>query len=131
MLAAIVARFAIFQAVPTWVWKMVAVLAILMSVFLYGYTKGKGVERARCEAAAQRAQEAANTQDREADRQVQEQDQQTVTVLTQQKAKDDEVIRQLEAKLAAAAKKKDAAGNPCVYDRSNADPDDPPRRVRP
>lgn len=119
---------AFFRAVPAWAWKWLAVGLVLIVVFFYGYNKGKGVERARCEERARIAQEAANTQDSTADKEVRDQERMIVQSLTQQKKADDARISQLQEQL----NKRLPAGkpDPCLYDKSTADPDDPPSRVR-
>lgn len=119
---------AFLKVVPSWAWKLIAVFLVLLVVFLYGYNKGKGVERARCEERARIAQEAANTQDTTADKEVRDQERMIVQSLTQQKKVDDARIAELQTQL----QKRVPAGktDPCLYDKSNADPDDPPSRVR-
>jgi|KBSSwiStaDraftv2_1062776.scaffolds.fasta_scaffold113353_3 hypothetical protein len=114
--------------VPTWMWKYISIGLVIGVVFLYGYNKGKGVERARCEAAAKIAQNAADAQDLQAEREGRQQDLQITDALTQQKKVDDAKIAALEKQLSQPRPK--GAGNPCVYDKSTADPDDAPRRLR-
>jgi hypothetical protein len=101
-------------------------LAIGM-IFLAGDIRGKRVARAECEAAAQKAQRAADDQDLHAEREGRKQDLEITETLTQQNKVDNEKIKALEAQL---AKRAGGKSDPCLYDKSTADPDDPPRRVR-
>lgn len=119
---------AVIGRVPSFLWKYLAVALAIGVVFLYGYNKGKGVERERCEAAAKIAQTAADTQDAQAARDGLAQEKQVNEALTQQKKVDDERIANLEKELSKPRPK--GASAPCVYDKSTADPDDAPRRVR-
>lgn len=116
---------AFYSAVPSWAKKLVAGGLILLAIFFAGEMRGKRVARAECEAQARRAQTAADQQDKQADVEVREQEKQLVEALTQQKKVDDAVISKLQLDLAKRPK-----SAPCLYDKSNSDPDDPPARVR-
>lgn len=113
------------KVIPSWAWKFIAIIVAILAIYLYGYSKGKQVELARCETAARAAQKAADAQDLQAEREGRAQDQQITETLTNQKKVDDAKIEELKKQL--ANRKSTAA---CLYDKSNADPDDPPRRVR-
>jgi len=112
----------VFAMIPDWLKKLLGVLIVLAIVFAAGNVRGKRIAREECEAAARRAQTAADKQDRQAGVEVQQQDDQVNTYLTQQKKADDDKIAALEKQL---------KGSKCLYDKSTADPDDSPRRVRP
>lgn len=117
---------AFFRAVPAWAWKYGAIALAIFAVYFYGYNKGKVVEKERCEQAARAAQKAADAQDLQAEREGRQQDLEINEALTQQKKVDDDRIAQLQKQL---ANRKPTAE--CLYDKDNADPDDPPaRRVR-
>ncbi len=114
---------AFLKAVPSWAWKFIATLVAILAIYLYGYTKGKHVAEERCETAARAAQKAADAQDLQAEREGRAQDLQVTKSLEDQKKVDDANIELLKKQLAAKGK-----GLPCLYDKSNADPDDAPTR---
>lgn len=116
---------AFLKAIPAWAWKFIAVLVAILAIYLYGYTKGKHVAEVRCETAARAAQKAADAQDLQAEREGRAQDLEITEALTNQKKVDDARIKALEKDL--ANRKPGAA---CLYDKSNADPDNPPSRMR-
>lgn len=107
-----------FKAIPAWLWKYIAIAAAILFIFFYGEQRGKRIARAQCEAAAQRAQKAANDQDLQAEREGREQDVQITDELVRQKKVDDDIIENLRKELARRP-----AGAACIYDKSNADPD--------
>ena len=112
----------IISIVPTFVWKWLAVLLIALCIFFYGQIKGKQQEHAKCEAAAVRAQTAANDQDLQAEKEGRAQDLEVTNSLIQQKKVDDAAIETLKAQLA----KRPTGAKGCFYDKSNADPDAQP-----
>lgn len=113
-----------FNAIPDWLKKLIATLLIGLAVFTAGDIRGKRVARAECEAAAKRAQVAADKQDLQAEREGRAQDLEITNALTQQKKVDDDTIANLQKQLAAQP------GSKCVYDKSTADPDAEPRSMR-
>ena len=98
------------KVIPAWAWKFIAVIVAILSIYLYGYTKGKQVERVRCETAARAAQKAADAQDVKAA--VEQRDQATsiAAQLQDQKAKDDLTIEHLKTTLAGKP-----LNAPCYY----------------
>lgn len=116
---------AFLKAVPSWAWKFIAIIVGILAIYSYGYVKGKSVEKEKCETAARAAQRAADAQDLQAEREGRAQDLEITEALTNQKKVDDANIEKLQKQL--ANRKSTAA---CLYDKSNADPDDPPARVR-
>lgn len=126
----LLAKFGFLRLVPSWLWKWIAIGLVLLVVFFYGFNKGSQHARAQCEAQAKRAQNAADAQDLAAERAGREQDLQITEALTQQKKVDDENIAKLQQQLAARVPK--GKTDPCLYDKSTADPDDdaPPSRLR-
>lgn len=110
-----------FGMIPDWLKKVLAVLIVLAIVFVAGNVRGKRIAREECEAAARRAQTAADSQDKQAGREIQQQDDQVTTFLTQQKKDDDAKIAKLEAQVRGK----------CLYDKSTADPVEQPHRMRP
>lgn len=106
--------------VPAFVWKCLALVVIGLCLFFYGEIKGERVEHAKCEAAAAAAQTAANDQDLQAEKDAHANDLEIVNNLKMQKQVDDAAIDTLKIQLA-----KRPAGSKCIYDKSNADPDDP------
>ena len=113
-----------YNMVPAWLKKAVAAVLIVFAIFAAGEIRGKRIARAECEAQAKRAQNAADAQDLAAEREGRAQDLQITDALTQQKKVDDETIEKLKQQLAKSP------GASCLYDKSTADPDDPPRRLR-
>jgi len=116
---------AVLKAVPSGLWKWIALVVLLLVTHGYVYNKGKHVEKEKCEQAARAAQKAADAQDLQAEREGREQDLQITDALTNQTKVDNDRIRQLEKQL---ANRKPTAE--CLYDSTTADPDDPPQRVR-
>jgi len=116
---------AFYNAIPDWLKKFLGTIIILLAVFLAGDMRGRRVVRAECEARAQQAQQAADKQDLQAEREGRAQDLEVTNALTQQKKVDDETIAKLQADLA-----KRSAAAPCVYDKSTADPEPRSRRLR-
>lgn len=112
---------AAFKAVPAWLWKWLAIALILIAVYLYGYNKGGDKARLECEAQAKRAQTAADAQDLAAEREGRLQEKEINEALTQQKKVDDDTIAKLQAQLKARVPQ--GQTDPCVYDKSNADPE--------
>lgn len=120
---------AFLKTMPSWVWKLLAVVLVLIVVYVYGYNRGSVSARLECEAQAKRAQNAADAQDLAAEREGRQQEKEINEALTQQKKVDDETIARLEAQLKARVPQ--GQTDPCVYDKSNADPDEPaPSRMR-
>lgn len=115
---------AAYRATPGWLKTSLAVGALLAVVFFAGDMRGRRIEHAKCEAAAARAQAAADAQDRHAAKELDEHDAQVVEELKLQKKADDAKINDLETRL------RRQSTTSCVYDKSNSDPD-PARRVRP
>jgi len=95
---------------------------VLGAVFMAGGIRGSRIARAECEAKAKAAQQAADAQDLQAEREGRAQDLEITNALTQQKQVDNATIEKLQRELAARPPAK------CVYDGSNADPDE--RRSR-
>lgn len=114
---------AFLKVIPSWAWKLIAVLVAILAIYTYGYNKGKHVEKERCETAARAAQKAADEQDLQAEREGRAQDLEITKALQEQKKVDDANIELLKKQLAARGK-----GLPCLYDKSNSDPDDAPTR---
>lgn len=104
--------------VPPVLWKYIIIAVAVLAVFLYGNARGKRIARAECEAAAQRAQKAADKQDTQAEREVSAQNAKVTEELTNQKKVDDAIIANLNRELARRP-----AGSKCEYDKSTADPD--------
>lgn len=115
-----------FMLSPLGRYAMIGVAAV--AIFFAGDIRGKRVARAECEAQAQRAQQAADAQDLQAEREGRKQDLEITEALTQQNKVDNATIEALKTQLA----KRIPAGktDPCLYDKSNADPDDTSRRLR-
>lgn len=112
-----------YNAIPDWLKKFIATIAVLGMVFAAGDIRGSRVERAKCEERARLAQDAADRQDLQAERDGRAQDLEITNALTQQKKVDDETIERLRKQLSAT-------GSKCVYDKSNADPEPRGRRLR-
>jgi len=106
----LLARLVFFKMVPTWVWKFAAIIVAILSIYLYGYTKGKQVERVKCEAAARAAQKAADAQDVKAAIEQRDQAQDVVAQLSTQKVTDAKLIEDLKIKLAGQP-----LNAPCYY----------------
>lgn len=115
---------AAYKWTPSWVKKALAVGAILISVFYAGDIRGRRIEHAKCEAAAARAQAAADAQDSQAGKDLAAQDMYVTEELKRQKQADDATIANLKARL------RNQSAAPCVYDEHNSDPY-PARRMRP
>jgi hypothetical protein len=115
--------------VPAFIWKWLAIVLIALCIFFYGEIKGKRIAEAKCEAAAKVAQQAANDQDLQAEKEGRAQDLEITNTLIEQKKVDDAAIETLKAQL---AKRTPAAVAKCLYDKDNADPDSQPapRSVR-
>ena len=96
--------------VPPWAWKVLAILLAFGSVYLYADRKATYRERAACEAAAQRAQKAADAQDVKAAIEGKQQAETVVGQLTDQKKVDNAIIEDLKVKLASAP-----LNAPCYY----------------
>jgi type II secretory pathway pseudopilin PulG len=111
---------AFLKALPNWVWYVIIALAAALALYSYGYSRGKFVEKERCEQAARAAQKAADAQDLQAEREGRAQDEQITQTLQNQKKVDDARIEQLQKEL---ANRKPTAE--CLYDDTNSDPDDP------
>ena len=116
---------AFYSSIPDWLKKFLATIIVLGAVFIAGDIRGARVARAQCEEQARRAQVAADKQDLEAEREGRAQDLEITNALTLQKKVDDETIAKLKDQIA-----KRPASAQCSYDKSTADPDDQPRRVR-
>lgn len=112
-----------YNAIPNWLKKLIATVAIGVAIFVAGDIRGRRIEHAKCEEKARLAQNAANAQDLEAERQGRAQDLEITNALTQQKKVDDERIEKLQQELSKANSK-------CLYDKSNADPEPSSRRLR-
>lgn len=105
---------------PT-MWKYIAIAMAFGAVFIYADRKATYRERAACEAAAKRAQVAADAQDTKAGREQLEKAKATVETLSAKKVEDDAIIEHLKVELA-----KRPLSAPCYY------PDVAPTgRVRP
>lgn len=117
-----------YNAIPDWLKKLIATLLIGFAIFIAGDIRGSRIARAECEAAAKRAQVAADKQDLQAEKEGRAQDLEITNALTQQKKVDDDRIAKLQKQLSAQP------GSGCVYDKSTADPDAgvgaEPRRMR-
>jgi len=111
----------IISIVPTFVWKILAVIVIALCIFFYGQIKGQRAEHAKCEAAAAEAQTAANSQDLQAEKDAHANDLEIANNLKMQKQVDDVAIEKLKAQLANRP-----TGSKCIYDKSNGDPDAQP-----
>jgi hypothetical protein len=90
---------AIFAAVPSWLWKTLGALGILVAVYFYGDVKATHREQAKCEAAARAAQVAADKQDTTAQQQVQQDDGRVAAALETQKEEFDARIKSLQGQL--------------------------------
>jgi hypothetical protein len=96
--------------VPAWAWKYIAIGIAFLAVYGYADRKATYRERAACEAAAQRAQVAANAQDAQAERDLRINAEKTVSQLSTQKATDEKIIEDLKVKLAGQP-----LNAPCYY----------------
>ncbi len=96
--------------IPPVMWKYIAIAMAFGAVFVYADRKATYRERAACEAAAQRAQEAANSQDAKAERELRQQAEATVENLSAQRTADDAIIEHLKVELA-----KRPLSAPCYY----------------
>lgn len=94
---------------PT-VWKIVAIVVAFVAVYGYADRKATYRERAACEAAAQRAQKAADAQDAKAERELRIKAEAVVEQLSTQKVADDAILEDLKVKLAARP-----LSAPCYY----------------
>lgn len=94
---------------PT-MWKIIAVVVAFGSVYVYADRKATYRERAACEAAAQRAQKAADAQDAKAERELRKKSEEVVEKLTTQKVEDDAILEHLKVQLA-----KRPLSAPCYY----------------
>lgn len=94
---------------PT-MWKYIAIAMAFGAVFIYADRKATYRERAACEAAAKRAQVAADAQDAKAERELREKVEATVETLSAQRTADDAIIEHLKVELA-----KRPLSAPCYY----------------
>lgn len=108
------------------VWMIVGIVVAVGGLWGHGYYRGYSRASAYCEAQAKKAQNAADKQDLQAERDGRAQDLEITEQLTRQKKVDDATIEQLRQQIATRP-----AGSKCEYDKSNSDPDDvQPRRMR-
>jgi hypothetical protein len=96
--------------VPAWAWKWLGIAAIAFCLFTAGDIRGTRIANEKCEAAAKRAQKAADAQDLQAEKEGRQQDLQVTNSLIEQKKVDDATIAKLKK-------------SSCAYDKTNADPD--------
>lgn len=96
--------------VPAWAWKWIAILMAFGAVYVVADRKATYRERASCEAAAKRAQVAADAQDAKAERELRMKAETTVGQLTDQKVADDAILEHLKVQLA-----KRPLSAPCYY----------------
>ena len=123
--------------IPAFIWKWLAIAAIGGVLFLAGDIRGRRIEKAICAEAAHQADLAADAQDDAAGKEVTTQNDEVQNQLLKQKEKDDAIIAELQRRLDEKPEQP-AAGKPvhapvlapCVYDKSNADPDDQPPAQR-
>lgn len=97
-------------AVPPTMWKYIAIAMAFGAVFVYADRKATYRERAACEAAAQRAQVAADAQDAKAERELRQKAEGTVEELTAQRTEGNAIIEHLKVELA-----KRPLSAPCYY----------------
>lgn len=91
-------------------WKYIAIAMAFGAVFVYADRKATYRERAACEAAAQRAQVAADAQDAKAERELRQKAEGTVQELEAQKVEGNAIIEHLKVELA-----KRPLSAPCYY----------------
>lgn len=96
--------------VPPVAWKYIAIAVAFVAVYGYADRKATYRERAACEAAAQRAQKAADAQDAKAERELRVQAEATVENLAAQRTADNALIEDLKVKLAGRP-----LSAPCYY----------------
>ncbi len=113
----------IIAFIPAFVWKWLAIAAIGGMLFMAGDIRGRRIEKAICAEAAHQADLAADAQDDAATTEVTSQNDDVQKLLLEQKKVDDATIDSLRVQLT-----KQPAGAPatCLYDKSNADPDEQP-----
>lgn len=130
--------------IPAFIWKWLAIGLIAVVIFYAGDVRGRRIEHAKNQAAIEAAQAAAARQDQQAQTDVNTQDAEVTKQLMEQKKVDDAAIEDLQRRLAGAKQDADRANqqaynaaskngskatacppvNSCLYDKSNADPDD-------
>jgi flagellar biosynthesis/type III secretory pathway M-ring protein FliF/YscJ len=91
-------------------WKWIAIGIAFGAVYVVADRKATYRERAACEAAAQRAQRAADAQDAKAERELRLKAEATVGELSTQKVNDDAILEHLKVQLA-----KRPLSAPCYY----------------
>lgn len=101
---------AFLSFVPSWAWKYAGIALALVALYGVADRKATYRERAKCEAAAQAAQAAANKQDQKANTEVQLNEKQTIAQLQEQKRKDDVALQDLQVRLAGRP-----LSAPCYY----------------
>lgn len=96
--------------VPAWAWKWIAIGVAILALCVVVDRKATYRERAACEAAAQRAQRAADAQDVKAEKELRLKAESTVNDLSTQKVADDAILEHLKVQLA-----KRPLSAPCYY----------------
>lgn len=91
---------AVFAFILSPAGRIVMIALALMSAVAFIDRRATYRERARCDAAAMRAERDAALQDLRAEKEAREREKQTITLLEQQKGTDDEARQNLEAELA-------------------------------
>lgn len=124
---ALAAVWKFFASMPDWLKRLLGIVLLAGVIFYAGQMRGERIATAECTRKAELAKNAAKEQDAQAQRDVQQHDDQVQTWLTEQKKRDDATIADLTTKLAARTKGK---VDPCVYDDLTADPDPGARRLR-
>jgi hypothetical protein len=101
---------ALFSFFGSGIGKLVGIGAIIVAVFFAGELRGRRIANEKCEAKAQEAIRAANQQDANARKEVQQQSEATINDLRGQKEQADARLAQLEREL--SVRPLDA---PCMY----------------
>lgn len=99
-----------FAMVPAWMWKWIAIGLAFLAVYGYADRKATYRERAACEAAAQRAQKAADAQDVKAERELREKAEAIANDLSAQRTADNAILEDLKVRLAGRP-----LSAPCYY----------------
>ena len=104
--------------IPAFVWKWLAIALVLFAAYSYGDIRRGRIDKAEWDAAVLASKNAANDQDLQAEKESHAQDLEVTKSLQEQKKVDDAAIDDLKKQLASRP-----ANAPCLYDKTNADPD--------